>query len=74
MATELAGFRRFSHPAPRRGSLFANVQRGSDLQRGSVVSIATTTAQTTGLSWCEIIRAMQKQNYSLSPGMKIFKY
>lgn len=69
MSAELSGFRRFSHPPPRRGSLFANVQRGTDLQRGSVVSIATSTAQTTGHSWCYILRAMQKQNYSLLPGL-----
>ncbi|XP_031637366.1 uncharacterized protein LOC116349878 [Contarinia nasturtii] len=67
---ELSGFRRFSHPAPRRGSLFANVQRGSDLQRGSVVSIATTV-QTTGHSWMYILRAMRKQFYSLLPGFSI---
>ncbi|XP_055326821.1 uncharacterized protein LOC129580424 [Sitodiplosis mosellana] len=73
MTSELSGFRRFSHgaPPPRRGSIFSNVQRGTDLQRGSVVSIATTAAQTTGHSWCYILRAMQRQNYSLAPGFGI---
>lgn len=79
---EMSGFRRYSHPAPRRGSLgtnMPNVQRGSlltnlqrgsisHIQRGSIVSVATT-AQTTGHSWLYILRAMRKQYYSLLSGL-----
>lgn len=39
MASQTSGLRRFSAgiPPPRKGSLYAtNVQRGTDLQRGSV--------------------------------------
>lgn len=79
---ELSGFRRYSNPAPRRGSLgtnmpnvqrgtlLTNLQRGSishHLQRGSLASVATTT-QTTGHSWLYIIQAMRKQYLSLLPG------
>lgn len=57
---ELAGFRRYSYPALRH--------KQSEIQRGSLFSVQTTT-QTSGYSWFHIIRAMRKQDLSLSAGL-----